>query len=100
MSADVYDVLRGMINDYIGRDNAAEFMRDFERRMGEGPARCDALSEIARELRDDYPAVDVTTVVFSRDFVGVGCCVIPQERVLKIIEALSVASAQSKSAED
>jgi len=38
-------------------------------------------------LREDYPAVDVTTVVFSRDFAGVGCCVIPQDRVLAIIAA-------------
>lgn len=26
------------------------------------------IADIARELRDDYPPVDVTTVVFSRDF--------------------------------
>jgi hypothetical protein len=50
------------------------------------------ISEIARELRDDYPAVDVTTVVLSRDFAGVGCCVIPQDRVLAIIAALEAAS--------
>jgi hypothetical protein len=43
------------------------------------------VSDIIRELREDYPAVDVTTVVFSRDFAGVGCCVIPQDRVLAII---------------
>lgn len=30
------------------------------------------ISDIVRELREDYPAVDVTTVVFSRDFAGVG----------------------------
>jgi hypothetical protein len=43
------------------------------------------MGDIIRELREDYPAVDVTTVVFSRDFAGVGCCVIPQDRVLAII---------------
>jgi hypothetical protein len=43
------------------------------------------MSDIIRELREDYPAVDVTTVVFSRDFASVGCCVIPQDRVLAII---------------
>jgi hypothetical protein len=46
------------------------------------------MSDLIRELREDYPAVDVTTVVFSRDFAGVGCCVIPQGRVLVIIAAL------------
>lgn len=49
----------------------------------------EALSEIVRELREDYPAVDVTGVVFSADFSGVGCCVIPQDRVLAIIAAIS-----------
>lgn len=49
------------------------------------------ISEIARELREDYPAVDVTAVGFSRDFAGVGCCVIPQDRVLAIVEALDKA---------
>ena len=47
-----------------------------------------ATADLVRELRDDFPAVDVTTVVFSRDFAGVGCCVIPQEKVLEIISAL------------
>lgn len=50
------------------------------------------MTDLARELRDEYPPVDVTTVVFSRDFAGIGCCVIPQERVLEIaskIEAMS-----------
>lgn len=49
------------------------------------------MTDIIRELREEYPAVDVTTVVFSADFSGVGCCVIPQDRVLAItgdIEAL------------
>lgn len=46
------------------------------------------LASIISELRDDYPAVDVTRVVFSRDFAGVGCCVIPQERLLSILSAL------------
>lgn len=46
------------------------------------------MSDLIRELREDYPAVDVTTVVFSRDFAGVGCCVIPQDRVLAIISEL------------
>jgi hypothetical protein len=47
-----------------------------------------ATADLIRELRDDFPAVDVTTVVFSRDFAGVGCCVIPQEKVLEIISRL------------
>jgi hypothetical protein len=46
------------------------------------------MTDLIRELSEDYPAVDVTTVVFSRDFAGVGCCVIPQERVLAIISEL------------
>lgn len=46
------------------------------------------IAEIVRELRDDYPAVDVTSVIFSGDWAGVGCCVIPQDRVLAIIAAL------------
>lgn len=49
------------------------------------------MTDIIRELRENYPAVDVTTVVFSRAFAGVGHCVIPHERVLAIagdIEAL------------
>lgn len=50
------------------------------------------MTDIARELRDDYPAVDVTTVVFSRDFAGVGCCVIPQDRVMAVIGALETMS--------
>jgi hypothetical protein len=45
------------------------------------------ISEIVRELRDNYPAVDVTTAVFP-DLAGVACCVIPQDRVLAIISAL------------
>ena len=45
-------------------------------------------ADLIRELQDDFPAVDVTTVVFSRDFAGVGCCVIPQEKVLEIISHL------------
>jgi hypothetical protein len=44
-----------------------------------------ATADLIRELRDDFPAVDVTTVVFSRDFAGMGCCIIPQEKVLEII---------------
>ena len=44
--------------------------------------------ELADELERDYPAVDVTSVVFSRDFAGIGCCVIPQDRVLAVIAAL------------
>ncbi len=51
------------------------------------------MTDLIRELRDDYPAVDVTTVVFSRDFAGVGCCVIPQDRVLAIISELERLSA-------
>lgn len=51
------------------------------------------MSDLIRELREDYPAVDVTTVVFSRDFAGVGCCVIPQDRVLAIINELERLSA-------
>lgn len=51
------------------------------------------MSDLIRELREDYPAVDVTTVVFSRDFAGVGCCVIPQDRVLAIISELERLSA-------
>lgn len=46
------------------------------------------MNDFIRELREDYPAVDVTTVVFSRDFAGVACCVIPQDRVLAIISEL------------
>jgi hypothetical protein len=46
------------------------------------------ISEIVRELRDNYPAVDVTTVIFGEEFCGVGCCVIPQDRVLAIIGLL------------
>lgn len=46
------------------------------------------MSDLARELRDDYPAVDVTTVIFSAGFAGVGCCVIPQDRVLAVISEL------------
>lgn len=45
-------------------------------------------SNIGRELREDYPAVDVTTVVFSRNFAGIGCCVIPQDRLLTIADAI------------
>jgi hypothetical protein len=55
------------------------------------------INDIVRELREDYPAVDVTTVVFSNDFAGIGCCVIPQDRVLAIIkslEALGLAQVQ------
>jgi len=51
------------------------------------------MNDLIRELREDYPAVDVTTVVFSRDFAGVGCCVIPQDRVLAIISELERLSA-------
>jgi hypothetical protein len=47
------------------------------------------ISEIIRELREEYPALDVTTVVFCKDFAGVACCVIPHARVMAIIEALS-----------
>jgi hypothetical protein len=50
------------------------------------------LAEIADDLRENYPAVDVTKVIFSADFSGVGCCVIPQDRVLEIIAALRSAS--------
>jgi hypothetical protein len=46
------------------------------------------LTDIAHELRDEYPAVDVTSVVFSHDFAGIGCCVIPQDRILAIISTL------------
>ena len=35
------------------------------------------MADIIRELREDYPAVDVTTMVFDRDFAGIGCCVTP-----------------------
>lgn len=55
----------------------------------------DGAKELADELERDYPAVDVTSVVFSRDFAGVGCCVIPQDLVLAIIAALRAAPAQS-----
>ena len=50
------------------------------------------LTALADELRDSYPAIDVTTVAFSNDFAGVGCCVIPQERVLAIETALRAAA--------
>jgi hypothetical protein len=46
------------------------------------------MSELARELRDNYPAVDVTTVIFSADLAGVGCCVIPQDRVIAITDEI------------
>lgn len=55
--------------------------------------RKDGLASIARELRDEYPPVDVTTVIFSRDFAGIGCCVIPQDRVLEI--AATITSAET-----
>lgn len=58
------------------------------------------VSELARALRDDYPAVDVTTVVFSRDFAGIGCCVIPQEKVLEIAVALEGHDALAKALEE
>ena len=51
------------------------------------------MNDLIRELREDYPAVDVTTVVFSSDFAGVGCCVIPKDRVLAIISELERLSA-------
>jgi len=50
--------------------------------------------DIVRELREDYPAVDVTTVVFSRDFAEIGCCVIPQERVTAIADEIASLRAQ------
>jgi hypothetical protein len=57
------------------------------------------MADIAQELRNDFPAVDVTTVVFSRDFAGVGCCVIPQGKVLEIIEELESLRAKLTMAE-
>jgi hypothetical protein len=58
------------------------------------------MADIAQELRNDFPAVDVTTVVFSRDFAGVGCCVIPQGKVLEIIEELESLRAKLREAEE
>lgn len=45
-------------------------------------------SDLVRELLDDYPAVDVTTVNFGHEFAGKACCVIPQDRVLAVARAL------------
>lgn len=58
------------------------------------------MTDLVRELRDEYPAVDVTTVVFSRDFAGIGYCVIPQERVLAVIGALEGRDALVKALEE
>lgn len=46
------------------------------------------MKPLSDQLREDYPAVDVTTVVFSRDFAGVSCCVIPQDKVLDVISEI------------
>ena len=46
------------------------------------------MTDTARDLRENYPAVDVTAVVFSRDFADVGCCIIPQDRVLAIADEI------------
>ena len=50
--------------------------------------------DIVRELREDYPAVDVTSVVFGQGFAGVGCCVIPQDRVTAIADEIASLRAQ------
>lgn len=52
------------------------------------------MTDIIRELREDYPPVDVTTVVFSRDFAGVGCCVIPQDKVLAVADTIDALVAE------
>jgi hypothetical protein len=46
---------------------------------------------LADELENEFPAVDVTTVVFSGGFAGVGCCVIPQDKVIEVVAALRTA---------
>lgn len=51
---DVYDVLRGMINDYIGRDDAEAFMKDFEKRMLQRLEREQYNAEIAALLPEHW----------------------------------------------
>lgn len=65
---------------------ALEAIADIE---AQSPPMVSELRQIAQDLRDNYPAVDLTNTVFSADFAGVYCCVIPQDRVLEIIAALS-----------
>lgn len=52
------------------------------------------MTDTARDLRENFPPVDVTAVVFSRDFSGIGCCVIPQDRVLAIADEIERLQAQ------
>lgn len=52
------------------------------------------VTKIIKELCENFPSVDVTTVVFCRDFAGMGCCVIPEEKVIQIVSILSKIAGQ------
>lgn len=83
--------LRAMREAALARPLYAERARNALSPSQSGePLAGDGISEIVRELREEYPAVDVTKTIFT-DLAGVACCVIPQDRVLAIIEVLQEA---------